>query len=166
MHKPFARFFSFSVIALATFLLAAHAQAHRYHFGITELAVNERTQSVEISHRFFVADMERALSLSASKEIKDAQEPMEAYVNERFQIRTEDGKVLKPKWVGVESDVHDVWVYQELPLAEVKGKKLQVRQSMLMEIERDQVNTVNLTRDGKTESFTLKPGASEVAISL
>jgi len=166
MHNNVARFFKFGVVALAMLLAAAQAHAHRYHFGITELAVNERTGSLEISHRFFVADMERALSLSASKEMKDAREQMESYVNERFQIRGEDGKVLNPQWVGMESDVHDVWIYQEIPLVQVAGKKLQVRQSMLMEIERDQVNTLNVTRNGETESFTLKPGSSAIAVEL
>lgn len=166
MRIASAQFIRIGFVALALFLLAAEAQAHRYHFGITELAVNERTQSLEITHRFFVADIERALSLSAAKEMKDARKQMEAYVNGHFQIRGEDGQVLKPKWVGMESDVHDVWVYQEIPLAEVHGKQLEVKQSMLMEIERDQVNTVNVTRDGKTDSYTLKPGASQVTVSL
>ncbi|WP_201276837.1 DUF6702 family protein [Microbulbifer sp. ALW1] len=161
-----SRLLHFGFWVLSLLLLTANAEAHRYHFGITELSVNERTQSLEISHRFFVADIERALSLSASKEMTDAQKQMEAYVNDRFQLGTADGARLKPKWVGMESDVHDVWVYQEIPLAEVQGKTLKLSQSMLMEIERDQVNTVNVTRDGKTESYTLKPGSSQVTFEL
>ncbi|GAB2505735.1 DUF6702 family protein [Microbulbifer agarilyticus] len=156
----------FAYLSLLALLFASQSHAHRYHFGLTEMAVNERTQSLEITHRFFIADMERALQLSASKEMKDAKAQMEAYVNDRFQLRTADGAVIKPKWVGMEADVHDVWVYQELPLAEVQGKKLQVRQSMLMEMERDQVNTVNVTRDGNTETFTLKPGSSAVTVQF
>lgn len=147
-------------------LLASQAQAHRYHFGLTELSVNARTQSLEIAHRFFVADVERALSLSADKEMQDAQKQMEAYVNQHFQLLSASGELVKPKWVGMESDVHDVWIYQEIPLAEVEGKSFKVRQSMLMEIERDQVNTLNLTRAGNTETFTLKPGSSVVKIAL
>ncbi|WOX05124.1 DUF6702 family protein [Microbulbifer pacificus] len=165
MHVGKLRIISFFA-AVMTLLLAFNAEAHRYHFGLTELEVNPRTQSLEITHRFFVADIERALQLSASKEMKDAQGQMASYINERFQIRAADGTVIEPKWVGMESDVHDVWVYQEIPLSEVEGKKLQVQQSMLMEVERDQVNTVNLTRGGNTESFTLKPGASRVEIQF
>ena len=151
---------------LATLLIASQAHAHRYHFGLTEMAINERTQSLEITHRFFVADMERALQMSASKEMQDAKASMATYVNARFHLRTADGAVIEPSWVGMESDVHDVWVYQEVPLSEVEGKSLQMRQSMLMEIERDQVNTLNLTRDGNTETFTLKPGASAVVVQF
>lgn len=159
------KFFVFSFLTLVM-TLASQAHAHRYHFGITEFSVNERTQTLEISHRFFVADVERALSLSADKEMKDAQKQMEAYVNQHFQLKSEAGAVVKPSWVGMESDVHDVWIYQEIPLKNVQGKSFVVRQSMLMEIERDQVNTLNLTRDGSTQSFTLKPGASVVEIKL
>ncbi|QKX17828.1 hypothetical protein HUW35_13055 [Microbulbifer sp. YPW1] len=162
-NKPNSFVYCFIVLLVT---LASQAHAHRYHFGITELSVNERTQSLEISHRFFVADMERALSLSADKEMKDAQKQMASYVNQHFQLKSEAGVLVKPTWVGMEADVHDVWVYQEVPLKEVQGKLFVVRQSMLMEIEGDQVNTLNLTRDGKTESFTLKPGASAVEIRL
>ncbi|WGL17668.1 hypothetical protein PVT68_05080 [Microbulbifer bruguierae] len=165
MRAATAHFFKFAVLAMIM-SMATQAHAHRYHFGLTELSLNPRTQTLEISHRFFVADIERALQLSASKEMKDAKAQAESYVNEHFQIQLADGSLLKPTWVGMESDVHDVWIYQEIPLAEVEGKQFQVRQSMLMEIERDQVNTLNLTRDGKTESFTLKPGASQVSIQL
>jgi len=153
-------------LSLVMLLCTSQAHAHRYHFGLTELSVNERTQSLEIAHRFFVADVERALSLSADKDMQDAQKQMEHYVNQHFQLRAESGELLKPKWVGMESDVHDVWIYQEIPLAEVQGKSFRVRQSMLMEIERDQVNTLNLTRDGNTRSFTLKPGASTALVAF
>ncbi|WP_226704141.1 DUF6702 family protein [Microbulbifer elongatus] len=161
-------FFSkvFFCLSLAVLLSASQAHAHRYHFGLTELSVNERTQSLEIAHRFFVADVERALSLSAGKEMQDAQKQMELYVNQHFQMRSKAGEVITPKWVGVESDVHDVWIYQEIPLAKVQGESFMVRQSMLMEIERDQVNTLNLTRGGDTQTFTLKPGAGGAVVKF
>ncbi|MEW5250173.1 DUF6702 family protein [Microbulbifer sp. 2201CG32-9] len=161
MRIPF-----FCLAAALLLMLSAQVEAHRYHFGLTELYVNARTQSLEISHRFFVADLERALALSAGTEFKNAQRQMEDYVNQRFQIRDGNGALLVPKWVGMEADVHDVWIYQEVPLANISGDKLEVRQSMLMEIEGDQVNTLNIKRNGKTESFTLKPGASRVTVSL
>lgn len=154
------------VMAITMLALSLHANAHRYHFGLTELSVNERTQTLEISHRFFVADMGRALSLSASKELKEVQQPMENYVNARFQISDDNGELLTPQWVGMEADVHDVWIYQEIPLASIHTEKLRVRQSMLMEIEQDQVNTINVTENGKTQSYTLNPGASQVTVTL
>ncbi|MBB5210867.1 DUF6702 family protein [Microbulbifer hydrolyticus] len=163
MHS--ARIYSFLLLVLLA-LLGSQAHAHRYHFGLTELSVNERTQSLEIAHRFFVADVERALSLSAGEEMQDARKQMEAYVNQHFQMRSESGALVKPRWVGMESDVHDVWIYQEVPLTAVQGKSFKVRQTMLMEVERDQVNTLNLTRDGDTQSYTLKPGSSVVEIEL
>ncbi|AMX02558.1 DUF6702 family protein [Microbulbifer thermotolerans] len=162
MKIPFSSFI-FLVITMA---FSLNAQAHRYHFGLTELSVNERTQMLEVSHRFFVADMQRALSLKANKDLKDAQAQIEEYVNSRFQMRDKKGTVLKPTWVGMEADVHNIWIYQEIPLADIQGNQLTVRQSMLMDIERDQVNTLNVTSGGKTTSHTLMPGASQKVVHL
>ncbi|WP_445364137.1 DUF6702 family protein [Microbulbifer sp. ANSA003] len=157
--------FSFLLI-VTTSIFTLQANAHRYHFGLTDLSVNERTQTLEVSHRFFVADIEKALSISASKELNEAQKQMESYVNSRFQISQENGELLKLNWVGVESDVHDIWIYQEIPLVDISSKKLSVKQSMLMEIEQDQVNTINVNRGKKTQSYTLKPGGSRVEFAL
>ncbi|MDP5209615.1 DUF6702 family protein [Microbulbifer sp. 2205BS26-8] len=153
-----------SVMGLLIFSL--HAEAHRYHFGLTEISLNERAQTLEISHRFFVADIEKALSLAASKSLQGAQKQMEGYVNTRFQISDDNGDILHPRWVGMEADVHDIWIYQEVPLADIGSGKLKIRQSMLMEIERDQINTMNFTHNGKTQSYTLKPGNSQVEIAI
>ncbi|WP_444931083.1 DUF6702 family protein [Microbulbifer sp. SSSA002] len=154
------------LLTVTTLVFALQANAHRYHFGLTDLSVNERTQRLEISHRFFVADIEKALSLSASKELSEAQKQMEHYVNSRFQLSQEGDSVLKPNWVGMEADVHDIWIYQEVPLAAIVSKNLTVKQSMLMEVERDQVNTVNVNNGRETQSYTLKPGESRVEFSL
>ncbi|MCX2794961.1 hypothetical protein OQJ62_08520 [Microbulbifer thermotolerans] len=162
MKIPFSSFI-FLVISMA---FSLHAQAHRYHFGLTELSVNKRTQMLEVSHRFFVADMQRALSLNADKDLKDVPAQIEKYINARFQIRDEKGTALKPEWVGMEADVHNIWIYQEVPLADIQGNQLTVRQSMLMDIERDQVNTLNVTSGGKTTSHTLTPGANQVLVDL
>ncbi|WP_444935762.1 DUF6702 family protein [Microbulbifer sp. JMSA004] len=157
--------FSFLLI-VTTSVFAHQASAHRYHFGLTDISVNERTQTLEISHRFFVADIEKALSISASKELNEAQKQMENYVNSRFQISQENGEVVKLNWVGMEADVHDIWIYQEVPIVDISSKKLNVKQSMLMEIERDQVNTLNVNNGRGTQSYTLKPGESKVGFTL
>ncbi|WP_444913170.1 DUF6702 family protein [Microbulbifer sp. PAAF003] len=156
---------SFLVI-VTTSVFSFQASAHRYHFGLTNLSVNERTQTLEVSHRFFVADIEKALSISASKELNEAQRQMESYVNSRFQISQENGEVVKLNWVGMEADVHDIWIYQEVPMVDISSKKLNVKQSMLMEIERDQVNTLNVNNGRGTQSYTLKPGESKVGFTL
>ncbi|WP_444894022.1 DUF6702 family protein [Microbulbifer sp. TRSA001] len=157
--------FSFLLI-VTTSVFALQASAHRYHFGLTDISVNERTQTLEISHRFFVADIEKALSISASKELNEAQKQMENYVNSRFQISQENGEVVKLNWVGMEADVHDIWIYQEVPLVDISSKKLNVKQSTLMEIELDQVNTLNVNNGRRTQSYTLKPGESKVGFTL
>lgn len=154
------------ILIMGMLMFALHAKAHRYHFGLTEISLNERAQTLEISHRFFVADIEKALSLSASKTLKDAQKQMEGYVNARFQVSDGNGDVLHPQWVGMEADVHDIWIYQEVPLTGVRPGKFKLRQSMLMEIEQDQVNTINVNYNGKMQSYTLKPGSSRVEITL
>ncbi|WNZ58424.1 hypothetical protein QT397_14110 [Microbulbifer sp. MKSA007] len=156
---------SFLVI-VTTSVFSFQANAHRYHFGLTNLSVNGRTQTLEVSHRFFVADIEKALSISASKELNEAQRQMESYVNSRFQISQENGEVVKLNWVGMEADVHDIWIYQEVPMVDISSKKLNVKQSMLMEIERDQVNTLNVNNGRGTQSYTLKPGESKVGFTL
>ncbi|WHI49274.1 hypothetical protein P3339_12330 [Microbulbifer sp. MLAF003] len=157
--------FSF-LLVVTTSVIALQANAHRYHFGLTSLSVNERTQTLEISHRFFVADIEKALSISAGKELNEAQQQMENYVNSRFQVSQKNGDVLNLNWVGMEADVHDIWIYQEVPLVDLSSKKLSIKQSMLMEIERDQVNTITVNNSSGNQSYTLKSGESRVEFSL
>lgn len=155
-----------SVVGLLLLMLAVSVQAHRYHFGLTEISINERTQSVEIVHRFFVADIERALQVGADKNLKDDEAGLKKYVDTHFWIKGAEGERLPLKWVGIESDVRNVWVYQELPLSALPEGMLRLRQSMLLEIEQDQVNTVNVTLEGKTTSHTLREGAAERLIQI
>jgi hypothetical protein len=69
-----------------------------------------------------------------------------------FSIKTTDGKPLKPTWVGMKLQVDALFIYQEIPaMTGLKG--LTINSQILTETHPGQVNSVNITVNGRTQTL-------------
>ncbi|MBL8645559.1 MAG: hypothetical protein JNK21_16625 [Rhodospirillaceae bacterium] len=131
--------------------------AHGFHASFSVLEFNPRTQSLEIIHRIFIQDLELALSEKSKTPVtlnEDAatERTVRDYLAQRFVIATGDGAKLSPEWVGMKMQVDTLFVYMELKDAGALNT-LTVKDGILTESHPGQVNTVNVTLKGRTQTL-------------
>lgn len=136
--------------------------AHGFHVSFSVLEFNARTGSLEIFHRIFIQDFELALAAQSSAqngeaitlhETPETEKMVRDYLAEKFSVSTAEGTPLKPEWVGLQLKVDTMFVYQEVKnVGDVAG--LVIQDQILTETHPTQLNTVNITREGRTQTLT------------
>lgn len=141
----------------ALLLLGAAAQAHRFHAGMTDIAFNQASGSTEIVHTYMAHDIEALLANLYQRQFDLTQAEDEAvlrkYVEKRFFIEAADKSRLPVRWVGLGVDAESVTIYQEIEKTGLSGAAL-IHDEVLTDFMPDQVNTVNLNREGSIRTFT------------
>lgn len=138
--------------------------AHPIHVSLSELNYNAPELTLEISHRMFYDDLERAMERQCNCAITlDAKTPsanvdsvLRRYIAPRVLLMA-DGVRLTPKFLGVEYDADALWVHYEAsdlrPFTE-----LTIEQNLLFELYPDQSSLVNFTCSGQLRSARLHAG--------
>lgn len=134
------------LLSLAMLPAAGLALPHPMHTTITELAWRPGSRVVRATIRIFEDDFGRAvLGLPASAPAPDSaavREPAaEAYVRAHFGLAGAGGAELPLRWCGVRRSGNVVWVCIESGEG-VAPAGLRVRNGVLFELYRDQVNIV------------------------
>ncbi len=150
------------LILLAVLLCASAASfAHRFHAGMTDIAFNDKTGSVEVVHTYMAHDIDAVMAALHKRQLDLTLAADEAllrqYIEKRFYLSGADQRRIALKWVGISVNVDSVMIYQEAentPLAQVR----QVHHQVLADFLPDQANTVNLKQAGeiRTLSFDRK----------
>jgi len=159
-------------VALFAVLLFSlqQAWAHQQKEAITRVLFNPRTSNIEVMHRFLLHDAEHAvkeLRHGDSDIISSAEDQafFSEYVFQRFSIADQDGRVLPLNPVGYEIEGRFFWVYLETAIPE-NVESLTLRHDSLRDIWPEQVNLVNVERNGNVQSATFMGGSTELSIEL
>ena len=101
------------------------AMAHPGHFSAAEIDWNSKTGRFEIALRMRLADLDDAISLRHKQRVSlerspQAEDLLREYLADTFSITFSGDDACRLHWVGVEHELHDVWVYFE---AESLGSK-------------------------------------------
>jgi len=158
------------LLASAALLYAGIAGAHQQKESITRILFNPRTGNIEVMHRFDLHDAEHAVKqifdtdadILASNETRDR---FAAYVHARFALRDQDGVDLPLAPVGHEIEGRFLWVYAETPIPD-KLTALTLTHDALRDLWPDQVNLVNVDRDGETTSALFAGGEEAITLRL
>jgi len=140
----------------------ASAAAHKYYASLARAEYNEETKSVEVALRVFADDLELALTRRSGRRVyldktKDAADLALGYLRETFEVGGRDGRRVELRWVGMETQGDVAWLYFEAPLPEgPSGATL--RDRVLLELFRTQVNIVNLKYGGRKLDLVFKRG--------
>lgn len=155
------------ILALVLCVASAGAAAHRFHSGITEIAQNDKTGSVEVVHTLMAHDIDALLAArnKGPVDLSDAaNEPLlRKYIETHFYLLAKNGKRLPLKWVGMNAGVESVVIYQELektPLAAVA----RIHDDILVDFLPRQANTVNIKRGGEIRSLSFDRKTIERAL--
>ena len=156
-------FYLIVVVVLMSFAM------HKYYVSITEAAYNTTSQNFEIALKFIGHDLEHALEatgipemyLGTDKEIEKANEYLKKYIDSNFQLMV-DGKKVSFKFIGKEVNNNDfIYCYLESEKIEYP-KKVEIKNSLLIETFPEQTNTVYLTiKENKTTYTFNKNKVSE-----
>lgn len=146
-----------AVIGLLLALIPS-VSAHRYFFGLTEIATNDNTGAVEVVHQYTLHDVQQALKKHFGSNFRleqtDAEQQIRKWVNDKFKLTSQRGTVVVPNWVGFEADYQKIWIYQEVPKRD-NLCQWKVSNTLLMENFSAQVNTINVVDSYGNRSLML-----------
>lgn len=108
-------------------------------------------------------DVELALTARTARRIRmedifetSDEEIVAQYLDTSFSISTGDGKALSLQWVGMSFKADTLLVYQETAWPAAAG--LEITNQILTEVHPTQINVVNFTAGGRTQTRTFTLG--------
>jgi len=153
-----------SLLGLVCLMLTSAVNAHQLKAAITTVLFNDRTNNIEVMHRFYLHDAEHAVSHLFKKSPgrhnhadlisdKETQDTFSDYVEKQFKLETLTNKKLQLNSVGHQLDGQFFWVYQEIKVPDsVKGFRMS--HGALRDLWPAQVNMVNVEGKGKVKTLT------------
>lgn len=141
--------------------------AHKLKTAFTVVLFNERTNNLEVMHRFYLHDAEEAVWEIFDKKADiianpETQKEFAAYVTQRFALKDQNGKDIDLDLVGFQNDAGYFWVYQEIKQPE-SLTQLHIRDDSLRDIWTEQFNVVNI--EGLNDVVTLSFSGSDTWLS-
>lgn len=125
--------------------LATNALAHRYFFSITDLALNDKSQSIEVIHQITAHDIDNAIAEIKQEHFSVAHPSYESYIRQyieqHFQLHYQH-QVITLNWVGIELNKGNIFIYQEAKFNHAL-EGVQITNKILTEQYIKQINTVN-----------------------
>jgi hypothetical protein len=134
---------------------------HPLHLSVSDLVLNPKSGSLEISQRVFLDDLEDAIrehtgqsiDLSNPKNPQYAQEVVGRYLQRHFQLQI-NGKAVQAQYVGYELEEEAIWAYMEVPGVR-QIKSISIQHTLFFDRFTDQLNLVHVSQKGEIKSLRL-----------
>ena len=145
---------------------------HPFFISVTEVNHNSSDKTLEISCKIFIDDFEKVLtqkfksvvSISSPKNKATLDQQISQYVTEHLSFKT-DGKAVKFSYIGFEIEEDAVFCYFEV--ANVSSlKKLDVANTLLHDLNSNQINILHITVGGDRKSHKLDFPKSDASFSF
>lgn len=142
-------------------LLLTSFQPHPYHVGSVEINYNNKSKSFEITGRFFIDDLENAVSEKSGKHLqfqnkkteKEMNEALKNYCLNALKIKANQ-KNINLNYLGYEEDKESVEIYMESSTT-TPPKKVEVSTNFIYNLYDDQMNIIHIIVNGKRKSDRL-----------
>lgn len=134
---------------------------HPYHVGSVEFNYNKKSQTFEITGRFFTDDLENAVSQKTGKVLRFhdnkqkelMNKALEAYAAEYLKLKV-NSDFVTVNYLGFEEDRESVNIYLEsTPVRD--PKKIETAVSLLYNLYDDQLNIIHIIINGTRKSSKL-----------
>lgn len=146
-----------SMLLLSLFNLF-FAAFHPFHVSVCEIEYNAERQTLQVTHKIFLDDLEDALALQYKTRpdlIRNLNgkegEMVERYVTENFNLYVNSEKVAHT-YIGHEQDGDAVWCFIEFK-APADGRSFDFNNRILTELFSDQTNILHMQYGEKTKSL-------------
>ena len=111
-------FVTFTILLIVYFTVTSYR--HPYHVGSVEMSYNKKTSTFEITGKFFIDDLENALSKESGQIIKfeankinpKIQEILSGYCQKNMDLRVNNQKI-PIRFLGYEIDKESVTIFLE-----------------------------------------------------
>lgn len=137
---------------------AAFSPAHKFYLGLTEIRVDSKKQTMDISCKLFTDDLEdvlfkkygKKINISTSSKNKEVEALLFKYLSENLKI-TVGGKTQTMTFVGFETETDATWCYLETVPFNSKGK-ISITNTLLYDYFPEQSNMINFYWDDVEKS--------------
>jgi hypothetical protein len=134
---------------------------HRFYLSLTEVRIDTKKQTLDVSCKLFTDDLEEALrkkygkkiDLSTSAKNKEVQALVFKYFSENFKINVGE-KLQTLVFVGFETETDATWCYLETTPFIGKGR-ISIMNTLLYEYLPEQSNMMNVYVDEAEKSAKL-----------
>lgn len=143
--------------------LLAFGLAHKFYVSVTNVNYSDRDQTLQVTTRIFVDDLEAVLEerygikskLATPEEISQADAYIEKYLKAKLVFYVND-KLVQYTYLGKEFDTDIVICYLEVQNVNQENLvKIEVQNEVLTDLFEEQQNIVHLKIAGKKKSFIL-----------
>jgi hypothetical protein len=146
-----------AVLAAALACCCMAAQAHQFHFGITDVTFNAKTGSTEIVHTYMTDDIDALLSNLYQRQFDLTQPEDEAilrkYIEKQFWMQAADKGRLPIRWVGLTVGAESVVIYQEIENTPLSATAA-IHDEVLIDFIAEQSNTLTVHDNGMIRTLT------------
>lgn len=134
---------------------------HPFYVAVTEMNLNNKDKTLEISCKIFSDDLEQIieksnrvqLDISTEKDKPNFDKLIPAYIKNHLTISI-DGKPASLSYLGFEIDKESAYCY--LQVENISSlKKIDVSNSLLHDLTPEQINIMHITVNGKRQSTKL-----------
>lgn len=155
------------------FFYLSGALTHAFHISVCEIEFDEERNSLEITHRVFLDDLETTLRLWSGDQSIDVINPkvesefhkvLGSYMLEKFSIKV-NGKETQLSFLGAEQEGDVMYCYIELTGVK-KLKSIEIMNKIFMDKFDDQMNMVHIYKDEKTISTKFSKNKTDFAVEL
>ncbi len=152
-----------TALLLCILPLLAFGTLHKFYVSVTNINYSEKDQSLQITSRIFIDDLQAVLlerygkntHLATEKEAEVTDELVAKYMEARFSIMI-DGKEQPFRFLGKKYDNDVAVCYLEVPdIHPSAGTPMEVRNELLTDLYEEQQNLVHFKIGGVKKSFVL-----------
>ena len=151
------------LLILLIFPLFAFVAIHKYYISVTQIDYLQNKQSVQITTRIFIDDLEKLLrerydetiTLTGKNEPSTADLYIERYLTEKIKIKI-NNKEANLSFIGKEYDVDLVKCYLEIEGVK-KIESLEISNEVLFDLFSDQQNIIKTKINSQQKSVILIP---------
>ncbi len=152
------------IIFLNIYLFFAPVNVYAYHpfyVSVTEMSLNSKTKSLEISCKMFAEDIEDVLKqnykvpvdLSSDKMQLQNNKLINDYIQKHLSVKL-DSKTAALQFVGFEKESESVYCYLEV-VGVPAVKQVIVNDTILQDYKKEQINIIHVIVNGSRKSTKL-----------
>ena len=152
--------FTFSFLPAQNGLILTSKKMHPFYMAVTEVNYNKNDKVVEVTSKLFTDDFEKVLS-DAYKTKVDLVNPnrpeMDKLIKDYFKkhlLMIVGDKSFELTYLGFEQDAEAVYCFLEIERVE-EIKKMSIKNSLLHDLNENQINIMHVIVDGKRKSVKL-----------
>jgi hypothetical protein len=166
MKKNLTRF----ILPLILVVLLSSFAWHKFYVSVTQIDYVSNKKRIEITHRIFIDDLEKALEkkykkkvyLTSTKELSEAETLIKNYLKENVKIFI-NNKPQEIVYLAREVE-GDVLIFYSKIVISKKINTFEIFNSLLIDIYKEQQNIVHVNINGNKNSFLFTNSETEQKI--